>query len=142
MKILSGLTLAALFIVSGSAFAAERVAFSGSECVGNGSKGSSAPTVGNSEITCPITLPYAWGTRKITKARVNLSTGYSQTCAIYSTDQNGNQLAYQNLAFNAGDQPMNLVLSRNYAHLRCAHFGPSYAGGSIKIHGYIIESDI
>lgn len=135
-------TLIALMIAlsaSGS-FAAERVAFPGSSCVGAGSKGSSV-TIGNGEITCPITLPYAWGTRKITKVRVDISPGYSTSCAIYSTSTSGASLAFKNVAYNAGDVAVNLVLANNYAHLRCFHSAPGWTGATMKINGYIIESD-
>ncbi len=137
----SNIFIALIISLSASAsFAAERVAFPGSSCVGAGSKGSSL-SISNGEITCPITLPYAWGTRKITKARIDISPGYSTSCAIYSTNTSGIDLAFKTVAFNAGDVPVNLVLANNYAHIRCIHSAPGWTGATMKVNGYVIESD-
>lgn len=129
-----------LAISSCGAFAAESVAFPGSACVGAGSKGSSAP-IASGEITCPITLPYAWGTRKITKVGIDLSPGYSTSCAVYSTSATGEDLDSKPVAYNAGKVVVNLVLAHNYAHLRCLHSAPGWTGATMKINGYVVESD-
>jgi hypothetical protein len=136
-KYLITIVLAAVPLVS---FAAERVAFPGSACTG-ASVGGSSESILNRSITCPIVLPYAWGPRKITKVRIDLSGGYSPYCTVYSTNTSGDTITSAGVTHNVGDVVVNLNLANDYAHIECNNYTPSWASSSMKVNGYVVESN-